>query len=211
MREKADAIGVDLLLVDTGDRIEGNGLYDASDPKGKYTYDIFREQDIDVITPGNHELYQLDAADREYEESVPNFKGKYLLVVNLARKSSYNAQLAALEKDYETYKDKGVVVIGVPSNDFGAQEPGTSDQIASFCELNYGVDFPMMGKVHVKGGEAHPFFKWAAKEGGLLAGPKWNFFKYLVGSDGQLVDWFSSFTKPDSEKFKSAVEKMLAQ
>lgn len=78
MKEKADSMGVDVLLVDTGDRIEGNGLYDASDPKGKYLYDIFKEQDIDIICTGNHELYQLDAADREYTETVPNFKGKYL-------------------------------------------------------------------------------------------------------------------------------------
>lgn len=78
MREKADSIGADVLLVDTGDRIEGNGLYDASDPKGKYLYDIFKEQDIDIICTGNHELYQSDAADREYTETVPNFKGKYL-------------------------------------------------------------------------------------------------------------------------------------
>lgn len=78
MREKADSMGVDLLLIDTGDRVEGNGIYDSSTPKGKYTYDIFREQDIDVITTGNHELYQTDTADREYEQTVPNFKGKYL-------------------------------------------------------------------------------------------------------------------------------------
>lgn len=78
MREKADFMGVDLLLIDTGDRVEGNGIYDASTPKGKYTYDIFREQEIDVITTGNHELYQTDAADREYEQTVPNYKGNYL-------------------------------------------------------------------------------------------------------------------------------------
>src|ERR1700712_4947073 len=78
MRSKADERGVDILLIDTGDRIEGNGLYDASTPKGKYTYDIFKEQDIDVICTGNHELYQADAAAREYTQTVPNFKGKYL-------------------------------------------------------------------------------------------------------------------------------------
>jgi glutathione peroxidase len=99
----------------------------------------------------------------------------------------------------------------VPSNDFGNQEPGTHAEIASFCEMNYGVDFPIMGKEHVKGSHAHPFFKWAGEQGGFLSRPKWNFFKYLVGSDGQLVDWFASFTSPGSDKFKSAVEKMLTQ
>ena len=78
MRKKADDMGVDVLLIDTGDRIEGNGLYDASDPKGEYTYDIFKEQSIDVLSTGNHELYQSDAAQREYEKTVPNFKGNYL-------------------------------------------------------------------------------------------------------------------------------------
>ncbi len=78
-----------------------------------------------------------------------------------------------------------------------------------FARANYGVDFPMMAKVHVKGADAHPFFKWAAKQGEFLRRPKWNFFKYLVGKDGQLADWFSSVTTPESQKFRVAIEKML--
>ena len=137
--------------------------------------------------------------------------GKPFVVVNTASKCGFTPQYKGLEALWRDQKANGLMVIGVPSNDFGQQEPGTHDEIASFCEINYGVDFPIMGKEHVKGAAAHPFFKWAGDNGGFLSRPKWNFFKYLVGSDGQLVDWFSSFTKPDSEKFKSAVEKMLAQ
>jgi glutathione peroxidase len=129
--------------------------------------------------------------------ALKDLTGRPFVVVNTASKCGFTPQ----------YK----VVIGVPSNDFAGQEPGTAEEISSFCELNYGVDFPMMSKVHVKGPEAHPFFKWAGSAGGFMAAPKWNFFKYLVGKDGQLVEWFSSITAPDSGKFQSAVAKMLGQ
>jgi len=135
--------------------------------------------------------------------------GRPLVVVNTASKCGFTPQYAGLEALWETYKDKGLVVIGVPCNDFGGQEPGNADEIGAFCELNYGVKFPMMAKVHVKGGAAHPFFKWAGRQGGFLAAPKWNFYKYLVGKDGQLVDWFSSIGSPKAGKFVKAVEQML--
>ncbi len=142
---------------------------------------------------------------------LKDLAGRPFVVVNTASKCGFTPQYKALESLWRDAKDQGLVVIGVPSNDFGGQEPGSHEQIASFCELNYGVDFPMMGKVHVKGPQAHPFFKWAGAEGGFLAKPKWNFFKYLIGKDGQLADWFSSITSPESGKFKSAIAKMLAQ
>jgi len=135
--------------------------------------------------------------------------GLPLVVVNTASQCGFTPQYAALQSVWQAYKNRGLVMIGVPSNDFGGQEPGTHEEIESFCKLNYGVDFPLMGKVHVKGREAHPFFKWAGGEAGLFGRPRWNFFKYLVGRDGGLVDWFSSKTSPASEKFKAAVEKML--
>jgi hypothetical protein len=111
MREKADSIGVDLLLVDTGDRVEGNGLYDASEPKGKYTYDIFREQHIDVITPGNHELYQIDAAEREFQLTVPNFKDKYL-ASNLDYIKPETGERVPMAQRYRTFttKNQGIRV-----------------------------------------------------------------------------------------------------
>jgi len=140
---------------------------------------------------------------------LKDLEGRPLVVVNTASKCGFTPQYKGLEALWRDHKSSGLVVIGVPSNDFGAQEPGNAQEIASFCELNYGVDFPMMAKVHVKGPDAHPFFKWAANQGGFLAAPKWNFFKYLIGKDGELVEWFSSITGPDSGKFKAAVEKIL--
>jgi glutathione peroxidase len=140
---------------------------------------------------------------------LKDLEGRPLVVVNTASKCGFTPQYKGLEALWRDHKASGLVVIGVPSNDFGAQEPGNAQEIASFCELNYGVDFPMMAKVHVKGADAHPFFKWAAKQGGFLAAPKWNFFKYLIGKDGELAEWFSSITGPDSGKFKAAVEKIL--
>jgi glutathione peroxidase len=143
--------------------------------------------------------------------ALKDLTGRPFVVVNTASKCGFTPQYKGLEALWRKKKDAGLVVIGVPSNDFAGQEPGTAEEISSFCELNYGVDFPMMSKVHVKGPEAHPFFKWAGSAGGFMAAPKWNFFKYLVGKDGQLVEWFSSITAPDSGKFQSAVAKMLGQ
>ena len=139
-----------------------------------------------------------------------DFAGRPLVVVNTASKCGFTPQYAGLEALWRANRDAGLMVIGVPCNDFGGQEPGSHAEIAGFCARNYGVDFPMMGKVHVKGHQAHPFFVWAAAQGGFLARPRWNFFKYLIGGDGELAGWFSSLTRPDSPKFTSAVTKMLA-
>ncbi|MFA7638307.1 MAG: glutathione peroxidase, partial [Parvibaculum sp.] len=107
--------------------------------------------------------------------------------------------------------DDGLVVLGVPSNDFANQEPGNADEIASFCEINFGVDFPLTSKEHVKGPDAHPLFKWLSAQGGFLARPRWNFYKYVIGRDGKLVDWFASTTKPDAPKVRKALEKALGK
>jgi len=140
---------------------------------------------------------------------LKDFSGQPMVVVNTASKCGFTPQYAGLESVWKRYRDRGLLVIGVPSNDFGNQEPGTHDQIATFCEVNYGVDFPMMAKVHVKGDAAHPFFKWAGGEGGMLAKPRWNFYKYLIGKDGRLSTWFASLTAPDSAKFTAALEKII--
>jgi glutathione peroxidase len=135
--------------------------------------------------------------------------GRPLLVVNTASKCGFTPQYKGLEAVWKEFSPAGLVVIGVPCNDFGAQEPGSEEEIGRFCEINYGVDFPMMSKVHVKGPKAHPFFTWAAGQGGFLSKPRWNFYKYLVNKNGGLEDWFSSKTSPDSKKFKAALRKML--
>jgi glutathione peroxidase len=139
------------------------------------------------------------------------FKGKVLLVVNTASQCGFTSQYTGLEKLYKDYKDRGLVVIGVPSNDFGGQEPGSSEEIAKFCKLNYGVSFPMASKEVVSGDGAHPFYGWAKSTLGFGTAPKWNFHKYLVDKNGKLIDHFNSTTGPDSQSLVDAVEKALSE
>ena len=140
---------------------------------------------------------------------MAKFAGKAVLVVNTASQCGFTPQYKALESLYQTYRDRGLVVLGVPSNDFGGQEPGNAAEIKQFCETNFGIDFPMAAKVVVVGEGAHPFYRWAAHELGPLAVPRWNFHKYLVAPDGRLVDWFASMTAPDSTRLIKAVEANL--
>lgn len=139
------------------------------------------------------------------------FKGKVLLIVNTASHCGFTPQYDGLEKLYNTYKDKGLVIIGVPSNDFGGQEPGTNEEIANFCKINYGVTFPMAEKEVVSGDNAHPFYIWAKKTLGFGTAPKWNFHKYLINRHGKLVDYFNSTTAPDSDSIKKAIKKELEE
>jgi glutathione peroxidase len=128
-------------------------------------------------------------------------KGKVLLIVNTASACGFTPQFAGLEKLWETYGPKGLVVMGFPSNEFGSQDPGTDGEIASFCQLNYGVKFPMMSKVKVNGSEAHPLWKWLTAEApGILGtkGIKWNFTKFLVGKDGQVIKRYAPNDAPES-------------
>jgi glutathione peroxidase len=141
---------------------------------------------------------------------LSQFKGSPVLVVNTASECGYTPQYEELEALWKAYGGKGLVVLGVPSNDFGGQEPGTAEEIASFCKLNYGVTFPLADKTVVKGNDAHPFYKWAGEQAGMLGRPKWNFHKYLIGADGRFIDWFSTATKPMGPKITGAVEKALA-
>lgn len=140
---------------------------------------------------------------------LSDYKGKVLLIVNTASKCGFTPQYKGLESLYETYKDKGLVIIGVPSNDFGAQEPGSAADIQHFCQLNYGVTFPMTSKYSVTGRQAHPFYQWAHEVLGFGSAPKWNFHKYLVDRQGRLVDYFGSATAPDADKLVSAIERQL--
>lgn len=141
---------------------------------------------------------------------LSQFHGKVVLVVNTASQCGFTKQYAALETLYETYKDRGFVVLGVPSNDFGGQEPGSAEEITSFCKLNYGVTFPMAAKEVVSGEGAHPFYQWARRVLGFGTAPKWNFHKYLINRRGELVDYFNTTTAPDADRVKAAIEKALA-
>ena len=140
---------------------------------------------------------------------LSSFKGKAVLVVNTASFCGYTPQYQELEALWQRYRDRGLVVLGVPSNDFGQQEPGSAQEIKKFCEVNYSIDFPLTEKVAVKGAEAHPFYRWALAELGPAAAPHWNFHKYLVGPDGKLVAWFPTQTEPDSAALIKAVEAAL--
>jgi glutathione peroxidase len=141
---------------------------------------------------------------------LQQFAGRPLLVVNTASKCGFTPQYQGLQAVWSAYRDRGLVVIGVPSNDFGAQEPGDAAEIGAFCTRNYGVTFPMAGKVHVKGAEAHPLFRWFGEQGGMLSKPRWNFFKYVVAKDGSLASWFSSVTKPESAKLRAVLDRVVA-
>lgn len=139
------------------------------------------------------------------------FKGKVLLVVNTASFCGFTRQYADLQELWERFRDRGLVVLGVPSDDFGGQEPGSEAEIKEFCEVNFEIDFPLTAKQRVRGSGAHPFYRWAADRLGPVGTPKWNFHKYLIDADGRLVDWFSTTTKPTSKKVVTAIEKHIAE
>lgn len=144
-------------------------------------------------------------------ESMPlsAFRGKALLVVNTASRCGYTPQYEGLQALWQLYRGRGLVVIGVPSNDFGGQEPGSAEQIKSFCATTFSVDFPMTDKNQVIGDDAHPFYRWAAASLGADQAPRWNFHKYLVGPDGTLVAAIPTRAEPTSEPVITAVEKVL--
>jgi glutathione peroxidase len=138
-------------------------------------------------------------------------RGKVLLIVNTASKCGFTPQFEGLEALWKDYHDKGLVVLGFPSNQFGAQDPGSNDEIASFCQLNYGVSFPMMGKVDVNGDKAAPLWKWLKSEAPGILGTeaiKWNFTKFLVGKDGHVIKRFAPNDSPAS--LKGDIEAALA-
>jgi glutathione peroxidase len=138
-------------------------------------------------------------------------RGKVLLIVNTASQCGFTPQFAGLEQLWKDYRDRGLVVIGFPSNEFGGQDPGNNDQIASFCELNYGVSFPMMSKVEVNGGKAHPLWQYLTKQArGVLGSQavKWNFTKFLVGRDGSVLKRYAPTDTPES--LRKDIEAALA-
>ena len=137
------------------------------------------------------------------------FKGKAVLIVNTASMCGFTPQYTGLQNIWDSYRDRGLVVLGVPSDDFGGQELDSAAEVKSFCTINYNIDFPMTDIVHVKGPAAHPYYKWVADTHGRLAVPRWNFHKHLVDADGRLVDWFVSTTGPSSPKLHRAIEKIL--
>ena len=138
--------------------------------------------------------------------NLSEYKDKVIVVVNVASQCGFTNQYEDMQKIWDKYQEKGLIVLGVPSNDFGNQEPGTSVQIKNFCEAKFGITFPMTEKVNVKGEDAHPFYKWAKENHGKSAVPKWNFHKIIIGKDGKILDTFTSITNPTSKKFIKVLE-----
>ena len=137
------------------------------------------------------------------------YHGKVVLIINTASKCAFTDQYDGLEKLYAKYKEQGLVVLGFPSNDFGNQEPGDEKQVQEFCRLTYGVQFPMFAKTHVKKDNADPLYKTLGELTSTY--PKWNFYKYLLDRDGNIVDVYSSLTKPESSGLVKKIEGLLAQ
>ena len=135
------------------------------------------------------------------------YKGKVIVVVNVASRCGYTPQYEDLQLLWSEYKDKNLVVIGVPTNNF-RQEPGSNKDIKEFCETNFGVNFPMTEKISVIGNNSHPFYKWARKDFGIGAIPKWNFHKIVIGKNGKVAETFSSITKPSSKKFLQLIDSL---
>ena len=145
------------------------------------------------------------------EVALSGWKGKPVLFVNVASRCGFTKQYDGLQAVWERYRDQGFVLLGVPSNDFGGQEPGSEAEIKTFCEVNFNIDFPLTTKQHVKGDQAHPFYQWARSTLGENAAPRWNFHKYLINRDGMLAQAFATPERPDGPKVVAAIEALLAQ
>ena len=143
------------------------------------------------------------------EIKFSNFKEKSILLVNVASNCGFTKQYEDLQKLYELYKSNGLIVLGVPSNQFGNQEPGSEKEIKNFCEANFNITFPMTSKYDVRGNKAHPVYLWAKESYGNSAVPKWNFHKILIDKNGKIQNTFASFTNPMSNKIKKEIEKIL--
>ena len=138
-----------------------------------------------------------------------SYKGKTILLVNVASNCGFTKQYSDLQKLWEKYKERNLIILGVPSNQFGGQEPGSNAEIKDFCETNFNINFPMTSKYDVKGENAHDIYKWAKDSFGKSAVPKWNFHKILIDKNGNIHDTFASFTNPMSKKIINELEKIL--
>lgn len=140
---------------------------------------------------------------------LSDYEGQVIMVVNTASQCGFAIQYGELQELYAKYHDEGFTVIAVPNHDFGDQELGSAQEIAQFCESNYGITFPLTSRYHVTGARTHPFYTWAREQLGFGTGPKWNFHKYLINRQGDLVEYFYTTTPPDAPRVIEAIEKLL--
>ena len=150
-------------------------------------------------------IKSLDGSNIKLEK----FRNKAILIVNVASNCGFTKQYADLQRLWELYKDNGLIVLGIPSNQFGGQEPGTNEEIKSFCKVNFNINFPMTDKVDVKGDNAHPIYIWAKDDYGNSTVPKWNFHKILINKNGKVEETYLSITNPTSKKITKRIEKIL--
>ena len=154
--------------------------------------------------------YSFKSINEEDVINLSDYKGKTIVVVNTASLCGFTYQYKGLQSLYANYADQGLVVLGVPSNQFGNQEPGEEDKIKEFCETTFNITFPLTKKNKVKGPDSHPFYKWAKKELGFISGiPRWNFHKIIIDKEGNAVAGYTALTKPSSKKFINKIEKLL--
>ena len=159
----------------------------------------------------NYEKIFFDHSIKSIDDKIINlneYTNKAVLLVNVASYCGFTKQYDDLQKLWDKYKDKGLIVLGVPSNSFN-QEKDKNDEVKKFCEVNFGINFPMTSILEVKGDNAHEIYKWAKRNHGKSAVPKWNFHKILIDKNGKIFDTYASFTKPMSKKIINAVERIL--
>jgi glutathione peroxidase len=179
---------------------------------------VFLSTSVSLFSKGNSSMTSSPVVDNVFgfamkdidgkQIKLDTYKGKVMLIVNVASQCGYTPQYEGLQKLYEKYKDMGVVVLGFPANDFGMQEPGTDAEIKNFCSSKYNVNFPMFSKISVKGDKKHPLYQYLIQNTNNQD-VKWNFGKFLVGKDGKVIARFESSDKPDSEKIAKAIEAAL--
>jgi glutathione peroxidase len=145
------------------------------------------------------------------DKKLSDYKGKVLMIVNVASKCGHTPQYKGLEALYEKYKDQGFMILGFPANNFFSQEPGTNEEIKTFCSLNYGVTFDMFSKISVKGDDQHPLYHYLTEESPVPGAVKWNFQKYLVDRKGNVVDKFSPGTEPTEKEVIAEIEKLVSE
>ena len=141
--------------------------------------------------------------------NLSEYRGKVIVAINVASQCGFTSQYEDMQQIWEKYQSKGIIILGIPSNDFGQQEPGSNEDIKNFCEAKFGISFPMTEKVSVKGSDAHPFYIWARENHGKSAIPKWNFHKIIIDKNGKIAETFSSITSPSSKKFIKILEKLI--
>lgn len=163
-----------------------------------------------AVTDQNFHSFKMESLALEPMD-FSQFKGKVVLLVNTASFCGFTPQYEGLQALYDEYKDQGLVVVGVPANDFNEQEPGSNEEIKDFCEKTYQVKFPMTDKLVVVGEKRHALYSWLASELGEKSAPRWNFHKYLIGKDGKPVAYFSTRTRPQSKKVIKAIKAELAK